>query len=311
MKSAFGEISAKDMAVALLDLVLPRHCVVCGGRLLLRERFICLECLSDLPLTRYWQLSHNPMADKFNARIQAEIDKRFSANAAVSPSSGASSSSPSPDFLSSGTLAYSSPLNSYVPFVPQQPGAGSYVSPVPHQSGAGVCEPYAYAAALFFYNSESGYKKICQHLKYQGGIESGRYFSAKLGRFLAGSELFKDVDTVIPVPLHWTRHRSRGYNQAEVIARELAVALKASLRTDVLVRTRRTRMQTRLSVASKSDNVSGAFAVRQHCPQARHILLVDDTFTTGATLDACRTALREVISPSVRISVAALAFVVA
>lgn len=256
MKTVFENIGLKEVGVALLDLAMPRRCVVCGGRLMLRERFICLECLADLPLTYYWQLSHNPMADKFNARVQADLDKAFQAN-----------------------------------------------DPVP-------AEPYAYATALFFYNSESGYKKICQHLKYHAGIASGRYFASKLGRFMACSELYGDVDVVIPVPLHWTRRRSRGYNQAEVIARALAAALGASLRTDVLVRARRTRTQTRMSVSSKADNVSGAFVVRNHCPEAHHVLLVDDTFTTGSTLNACRGALRRALPASVRISVATLAFVV-
>lgn len=256
MEKAFENIGLKEIGVALLDLAMPRRCVVCGEKLMLRERFICLECLSDLPLTHYWQLSHNPMADKFNARIQEDLDRAFEDNATV------------------------------------------------------TSEPYAYATALFFYNSESGYKKICQHLKYHAGIASGRYFAAKLGRFLARSELYRDVDVVIPVPLHWTRRRSRGYNQAEIIARELAAALGASLRTDVLVRARRTRTQTRMSVASKADNVSGAFAVRNHCLEAHHVLLVDDTFTTGSTLDACRCALRRDLPASVRISVATLAFVV-
>ena len=79
-------------------------------------------------------------------------------------------------------------------------------------------------------------------------------------------------------------------------------------RTDVLVRCRRTRSQTRLSGDEKARNVSGAFRVAR-VPEAEHILLVDDVHTTGSTLFACYEALRGVMGPEVRISVATLAYV--
>lgn len=174
-------------------------------------------------------------------------------------------------------------------------------------------EPYAFAASLFFYNSESMYKRIPQHLKYENGISSGRFFSKILGEKLALSDWFRDVDAVIPVPLHWTRKWKRGYNQSEVIARAIAGALgcQAVLRTDILRRNRMTRSQTRVPLGEKNLNVKGAFALKRIQPSfsPRHILLVDDTFTTGATLNACRIALREQYDTSVRISAVTLAFV--
>lgn len=234
---------------------MPRRCIVCHRHLTLRERFLCLQCLADLPFTHFWQMSHNPMADKFNGTIQRSL-----------PADG--------------------PL-----------------------------ERYAYAAALFFYNSESGYRRIPRHLKYEGGVESGRYFGRMLGERLAESDQFADVDCIVPVPLHWLRCWRRGYNQAEVIARAIASAWPAQtapeVRTDVLRRRRRTRTQTRLSLEAKALNVRGAFAVRpgSDVRAPRHILLVDDTFTTGATLNACREALRGSFPADVRISAATLAFV--
>ena len=111
-----------------------------------------------------------------------------------------------------------------------------------------------------------------------------------------------------PVPLHWRRKFSRGYNQAEVIAAELAKALGANLRTDVLKRGRSTHTQTTLDADQRLKNISGAFLVRHRIP-AGHILVVDDTFTTGATLSECWITLRRALGPSVRISVATLAMV--
>ena len=113
---------------------------------------------------------------------------------------------------------------------------------------------------------------------------------------------------MVPVPLHWTRKLSRGYNQAEIIASEIASELKAPLRKDLLTRRQRTHTQTSLNVEEKKANVSGAFAVN---PKAslnglRHLLLVDDVFTTGSTLYNCFRPLRQAAGPGLRISIATL-----
>ena len=255
----------RDIADAVLGLVMPRCCVVCHRPLLLQERFICLSCLSDLPLTHFWERSHNPMADKFNEIIHRSLY---------------------PDGESSAAQEE-------------------------------IKENYSYAAALFFYNSDSLYKRIPRHIKYEGGIASGRFFATILGRHLAASEVFADVDVIIPVPLHWMRRWRRGYNQAQVIAEAVASCYtsRPSVRTDIIRRRRRTASQTRVDVQAKSDNVRGAFDLCRTCKPGpggnhpRHILIIDDTFTTGATINACREALRRVFPPSVRISAATLAFV--
>ena len=74
MDPIFSGISLRDARVALLDLAMPRRCIVCGRTLALRERFICLDCQADFPYTHYWERTHNPMADRINARIQHHLD---------------------------------------------------------------------------------------------------------------------------------------------------------------------------------------------------------------------------------------------
>ena len=275
-----GHMVRRGFAAAL-DFLLPRKCVVCESILGPAEMHICSDCLEDLPRTYYWIRKFNPMADKFNALIQKWVEDGLTAR-------------------ENGCLAASEGC------IPTR-------------------EHYAYAAALFFYRTDSGYSNISRQLKYHGDIPTGRCFGRMLGEKIAVAEHFKDVDAVIPIPLHWTRKWSRGYNQAEILAREVATAIGAPLRTDILERRRRTRTQTKLTIKGKAANVKGAFRVRAHIRQSlnsntkkadapvisdlKHLLIIDDIFTTGSTALACYCALREVFPPSIRISIATLGFV--
>lgn len=245
----------KTYLAAIADLALPRVCIVCGCGLMPREKHLCLTCLADLPETHFASMSHNPMSERLNEKIESHRLKR----------------------------------------------------------GLEGPESYSFAAALFYYKSGSGYDRITQELKYSRNFGAGRYFSGILGERLGSSSLFSDVDFIIPVPLHWTRHWKRGYNQAEVIAREISSRIGAVCLPKALLRCQRTSTQTLLDREAKARNVSGAFVVNpadvKRLSGARHILLIDDVFTTGATLSECHIALRSILGASVRISAATLAFV--
>ena len=169
-------------------------------------------------------------------------------------------------------------------------------------------ERYAYACALFFFQDEGDYRNILYSLKYGGNTAAGEHFGKMLGRKMASAAHFADVDTVIPVPLHWTRRWKRGYNQAECIAAAVSRELGAELRKDILFRRRRTSTQTKVDVKQKRNNVLGAFEAVKNGYEPSHILLADDLFTTGATLYACYSAIRKAY-PSARISFATLGYV--
>lgn len=137
-------------------------------------------------------------------------------------------------------------------------------------------------------------------LKYESMHRLGGWFAQKLE--LVVREEFKglEFDAIVPVPLHPSRQRERGYNQAELIARPLAKRLGLKMATYLLVRTRPRPPKSLLTLRERWESVRGAYETRSGAKVDKlRILLVDDVFTTGATLDACAKALRKAGAKSV------------
>ena len=223
-------------------MVWPRRCGVCGGFLDTEERYVCAECLKDMPLTYFWSWRANPAEQILWARTYLE----------------------------------------------------------------GV-------VSLFYYSRDNDYKELLHAVKYGGNVATGRWLGRILGEKMREAA-YPLPDVIVPVPLHWRRQWKRGYNQAEVIARGISEGLSGDIPvlTDILRRVRYSTSQTRMSVGSKWENVSGAFVLRdpsEACQAlaGRHVLLVDDVLTTGATVEACWDALR--VIPDIRVSYASIAFV--
>ncbi len=128
-----------------------------------------------------------------------------------------------------------------------------------------------------------------------------RSLGAPLGLWMAGHiRTVNQIDLLIPIPLHNTRLRKRGFNQSLLLAYHVASALNLHLSYDNLARTRPTRPQVELSGEERIRNVQGAFAVvrpEEVCGKA--ILLIDDVFTTGATMNECALVLKEAGASSV------------
>ena len=149
-------------------------------------------------------------------------------------------------------------------------------------------------------------QRLVHMLKYQGQTVAGQTLGRALGRMLDGKSLAAARPVVVPVPLHGSRLRERGYNQSVLIARALARVLNLSVEDRALKRVRATETQTNLDSAERGVNVEGAFLGRRTDPVRGHpVLLVDDVVTTGATANACAAALLDAGASEVNVAAVA------
>ncbi len=149
-----------------------------------------------------------------------------------------------------------------------------------------------HACSFFFFRKGSRYQKLLHKLKYSGRKDIGRYLGQEFGQELRKVESLKDIACVIPVPLHPKKLRKRGYNQSEWIAIGLSDTMLVPVVTNVLVKTTHTESQTRKGRLERWDNVSEVFSIaNKELIKGKHLLLVDDVVTTGATLEACAQTL--------------------
>lgn len=166
--------------------------------------------------------------------------------------------------------------------------------------------PLERATSFFFYRKGSDFRQILHQLKYGGqkdiGAIMGRYMAAEL----LASGFFEGVDVILPVPLHKKKQQIRGYNQSEWIARGIAAVTGISIDTESVVRQKNTETQTRKSSFERWENVEGIFQLHYAESLAgKHVLIVDDVLTTGATTVECASCLAEI--EGIRISILTLA----
>jgi ComF family protein len=151
-----------------------------------------------------------------------------------------------------------------------------------------------HASSFLYFRKGALVQKCMFLLKYKNRPDIGHAFGQWYGFDLKESGFFPNPGFVIPVPLHPTRLAERGYNQAEAIAEGLAEALGWTCRNDILYRRKATASQTGKNRYERWKNVGAAFALDQASQLVnRHVILVDDVVTTGATIEACARALQD------------------
>ncbi len=168
----------------------------------------------------------------------------------------------------------------------------------------------AAAMALFYFTKGSAVQESLHRFKYQGGKPIGLLFGQWMGERLKQSARFDHCDLVIPLPLHPSRERKRGFNQAAVLGHAVAGSMSLPLATGNLIRGKAAATQTKKGRLDRWQKIQGSFQVRQPRKlEGKSILLIDDVVTTGATLEAAARLLLAV--PGTSVSLAALACSVA
>ena len=202
----------------LVDLIAPRACVVCGGRLGIHEFFLCGSCNLQLPRTNY---ADNPYENDMARLFWGQL-------------------------------------------------------------------PVERCAALFFYQGGSGPSQILYELKYKNHPEIGEFFGRMIAEEWNDTGFFEGIDLIVPVPLAKERQRQRGYNQSLHIACGIGSVTRLPIVTNAVSREQFVESQTQKDRWQRNENVEGCFRLNDGSAlKGRHVLLVDDVVTTGATICSC------------------------
>jgi len=167
--------------------------------------------------------------------------------------------------------------------------------------------PLASATAQYYFTKESLMQHLMHQLKYKGNKELGKQLGRLMGNDLLASNRFNRIDALIPLPLFAAKEKRRGYNQATVLCEGIAEMMNKEILSDVLIRTQHTETQTKKGRMERWLNMEGKFELLQPGKiQNKHVLLVDDIITTGATLEACGQELMKV--DNLKLSLAAFCY---
>lgn len=169
--------------------------------------------------------------------------------------------------------------------------------------------PVRHATALCHFTRASLVQHLLHQLKYKGNKDIGIFLGRMAGKLLRQSNYFDDVDVLVPLPLFAQREKKRGYNQATLLCEGMSAVMQLPVISNVVIRLSATETQTQKNRTERWQNMEGRFQLIQ--PDAvhdKHVLLVDDVVTTGATLEACGEQLLK--AKNSRLSIATMAYTV-
>lgn len=167
--------------------------------------------------------------------------------------------------------------------------------------------PLLFASSFYLFQKKGGIQKILHAIKYNHNKDLAMFIGKWYAEDLKHSDIISNVDFIIPVPLHYKKLNIRGYNQSEEFAKGLSEQLKIPLSTSVLKRKEFTSTQTKKSKYERWENVEDVFElITPEIFKYKHIVLVDDVITTGATIEACCQLLLQI--EGIKISVLSIAY---
>ncbi len=168
--------------------------------------------------------------------------------------------------------------------------------------------PFYAAAGLFVFRKGGRVQPLIHALKYKGNHQLGVELGRQHGLVLRESEFFADIDWILPVPLHIKKKRLRGYNQSAMYAQGLSEAMNVPYSDRILIRKTYTETQTKKGMDDRFKNVHSVFDVaKPELIRQKHVLIVDDVMTTGATLESCAKAVLAKVEARISFATIAIA----
>lgn len=164
-----------------------------------------------------------------------------------------------------------------------------------------------FATSYYLFHKKGNVQKLLHAIKYKGNKQLATLLGNWFGKYLSEEEKLKSADYILPVPLHFKRLKQRGYNQSEEFARGLSEKLNIETNTTLLIRKEFTSTQTKKNKYERWENVEDVFEITDiDALKNKHIILVDDVITTGATIEACCAILNKI--EGLKISVLSIAY---
>lgn len=166
--------------------------------------------------------------------------------------------------------------------------------------------PVLHASALFYFHKKGIVQQLVHNLKYRGHEEIGTIIGNWYVEDLKNIEIIKSVDEIIPVPLHRKKYKERGYNQVTTFGKTLASGLNLTYNDSLLIRNVYSKTQSKKNLLGRTEGIETLFDVSfTEKDHNKHFLIIDDVITTGATLEACASALLKI--PGAQISIVCMA----
>ncbi len=169
--------------------------------------------------------------------------------------------------------------------------------------------PIQHAGSAFYFNKDSLLQHLIIQLKYRANQTAGMYLGKILGNLIRDANRFDDIDIIVPLPLNEKKLFTRGYNQASLLAKGVAEVLQKPVIENAVERIQFTETQTHKNRITRWQTMEGVFkVVNESLLKNKHILLVDDIVTTGATLESCSKAVLE--AENTQVSICTLAYTI-